>query len=157
MRRLLTCVLVALAVCGAASAQERKSWSKIRYVGGTLPVKSSPYDFNTTLTVTTKPDTITLVIAPAKAFAPLQTIRIQPSQIVSLSYGPGAWRHVSEVSGSLLPSRRPSLFGLLEDHGFLGIVYQADDGKRASVLLDSYFSMRILSVLRELSGKELEN
>jgi hypothetical protein len=157
MRRLLTCVLVALAVCGAAAGQERKSWSKIRYVGGTLPIKSSPYDFNTTVTVTTKPDTITLVIAPPKAFAGLRTIRIQPSQIVSLSYGPGAWRRVSEVSGSLLPSKSPALFGLLEDHGFLGIVYQTEDGKRASVLLDSYFSMRILFALRELSGKEIEN
>jgi len=157
MRRLITCLLVTLAICGAASAEERKSWSKIRYVGGTLPVKSSPYDYNTTLTVTSKPDTLTMVIAPSKAFAPLQTVRIQISQIFSISRGRGAWRRVSEVSGSRLPSRPPTLFGLLEDHGFLGIVYQADDGKRAAVLLSSYYSMEILIVLEALSGKEIEH
>jgi hypothetical protein len=157
MRRFLACLFVTLLLCAPATAVERKSWTKIRYVGGTLPIKSSPYDYNTTLTVTANPDTLTLVIAPSTAFAPLQTLRIKPSQIVSISYGPGAWRRVSEVSGSQLPSKPTALFGLLEDHGFLGIVYQADDGKRVAVLLDSYFSMRILYVLKALSGKEIEN
>lgn len=157
MKRLLTCLFVASALCGTAAAEERKSWSKIRYVGGTLPVKSSPYDFNTVLTVTANPDTLTVVIAPAKAFAQLQTLRIKPSQIVSFGYGSTAWRLVSEVSGSQLPARRPALFGLLEDHGFLGIVYQADDGRRCAILLDSYYSMRILFVLRALTGKEIEH
>ena len=147
---------MAAMLCTPAAAEERKSWSKIRYVGGTLPVRSSQFDFNTNLTVTVNPDSLTLVIAPAKAFAPLRTLRIKPSQVVSISAGPSAWRRVSEVSGSQLPSRPPALFGLLEDHGFLGIVYQADDGSRVAVLLDSYFSMRILSVLKALTGKEIE-
>lgn len=108
------------------------------------------------MTVTLNPDSLTLVIAPAKAFAPLHTVRIKPSQVISLTYGPAAWRRVAEVGGSQLPSKAPSLFGLLEDHCFLGIVYQTDDGGRAAVLLDSYFSMRILSVLEVLTGKAIE-
>jgi hypothetical protein len=140
-----------------AEAEERKSWSKIRYIGGTLQIKTSPYDFNTKVTVGSNPDSFTLVVTPAKAFAALQTIRIKPAQIVSISFGPGAWRRVAEVSGAQIPSRSPALFGLLEDYGFLGIVYQAEDGKPAAILLQSYMTMRILSALKAMTGKEIEN
>ncbi len=157
MRRALTCFLVAALLRLPAEAEERKSWSKIRYIGGTLPIRTSPFDFNTTVTVTSHPDSLTVVVTPAKAFAALQTVRIKPAQVVSLSFGPGAWRHVAEVSGSQLPNRSPALFGLLEDYGFIGIVYQAENGKPAGLLLQSYFGTRILSVLKAMTGKEIED
>ena len=157
MCRTLTYLIVIAALCTPASGAERKSWSKIRYVGGTIPVKASRYDWNTTLTVSLNPDSIVLAIAPAKAFATLQTVRIQPSQVSSLSYGPVAWRRVGEIGGAQLPSKTPSLFGFMEHPGYLGIVYRGDDGKPAAILLDTpYFSSTILSVLKELTGKEIE-
>jgi hypothetical protein len=45
----------------------------------------------------------------------------------------------------------------MEHPGYLGIVYRGDDGKPAAILLDTpYFSSTILSVLKELTGKEIE-
>ncbi|HWB95775.1 MAG TPA: hypothetical protein VG672_03710 [Bryobacteraceae bacterium] len=154
MRQALLYILVWAAYCTASSAAEQKSWNKIRYVGGTIPVKPSPYDWNTTLTVAANSDFIVLVIAPSRMFAPRQTVRIQFSQVLSLSYGPSAWRRVSEVPGAQFFSKPPTLFGLMENHGLLGIVYFVDDGKRGAVLLDSYFSWSILSVLETLTGKQ---
>jgi hypothetical protein len=145
------------ALCAPAAGAERKSWNKIRYVGGTIPVKTSRYDWNTTLTISLNPDSIELAIAPVKAFAALRTVRMKPAQISSLSYGPAAWRRVAEVGGAQLPSKTPSLFGFMEYHGFVGIVYQMDDGTRAAILLDTpYSSWQILSVLKQLTGKEIE-
>ena len=157
MCRTLTYLIVIAAFCSSASGAERKSWSKIRYVGGTIPVKASRYDWNTTLTVSLNPDSIELAIAPAKAFATLQTVRIKPSQISSLSYGPAAWRRVGEIGGAQLPSKTPSLFGFMDHPGYLGIVYREDGGKPAAILLDTpFFSWNILSVLKDLTGKEIE-
>ena len=157
MRRALTYIVVAAILCTPGIAAEHKSWSKIRYVGGTIPVKASPYDWNTTLTVSLKPDSIVIAIAPAAMFTPGYTLRISPSQVTSLSSGPAAGRRVGEVSGAQLPKKPPALFGLLQDNSFLGIVYQDDKGKPEAILLDSRFSGRILSVLKTLTGKTIED
>jgi hypothetical protein len=154
MRRALTYIVVA-ALCIPLIGAERKSWSKVRYVGGTIPVKASRYDWNTTLTA--NKDSIVVVIAPAVVFTPQQTVRIKPSQVTSLSFGETAWRRVGEVNGAQLPTKAPALFGLLGDRGFFGIVYQTDDGKPAAILLDSLFTWRILGALKELTGKTIEN
>ena len=156
MRQALTYVLVAALSCTAIAAAERKSWSRIRYVGGTVPVKTSPYDWNTTLTVSANPDMIVVVIAPAVGFSPRLTLRIKPAQVVSLSAGTAAWKKVGETTGAQLPSKPPPLFGLLQDNGFLGLAWRTDDGKPAAVLLDSYFSARILQVLKAITGKAVE-
>jgi hypothetical protein len=157
MRRALTYILVGIALCTPSSAAERRSWNKIRYVGGTVPVKASPYDWNTKLTITANPDSIVVVIAPGKVFAPEQTLHIRPSQVVSLSAGPAAWSHVAEVNGAQLPAKPPSLFGVLQDNALLGIVYETDDGKLGAILLDSLFSWQILPVLKRLTGKPIED
>jgi len=135
-------------------AAERRSWSKLRYVGGTIPAKASRYDWNTELTA--NPDSIVVVIAPAVVFTPQQTVRIKPSQVTSLSVDEAAWRRVGEVKGAQLPAKTPALFGLLKDRGFIGIVYRTDDGKPAAMLLESLFTRRILAVLKELTGKTVE-
>ena len=146
-----------MAVIAAASqAAERKSWSKVRYVGGTIEVKASPYDWNTVLTITSKPDEVALSIAPASVFGHRQTVRLKPSQITSVVSGPGAWQRVADVPGAELPSKPPALFGLLLNHAFLGILYRGDDGKAASMLLDSPYSAQILRLLEAVTGKPLE-
>ncbi|WP_321472588.1 hypothetical protein [uncultured Paludibaculum sp.] len=156
MRRAITSFIVATSLCALSPGAEHKTWSKIRYVGGTVVIKTSPYDYNTTLTVGLNPEPIVVAIAPARPFAPLQTIRIKPDRVISLSLGQNAWNRVSEVRGAKLPARAPSLFGLLEDHGFMGIVYKTDEGKPAAILLDTYYRWPILSVLKELTGKGIE-
>lgn len=153
MCRALLYVVVGTASFSVAATAEQKSWNQIRYVGGTVAVKTSPYDWNTTLTAAANPDSIVLAIAPAKLFTPRQTVRIKPAQVKSLSYGLDAWRRVAEVPGAQLPSRPPTLFGLFENHFYFGIVYQTDDGKRAAILLDSYSWGSILSALEALTGR----
>jgi hypothetical protein len=155
MRRALTYVAVAAALGTPCFSAERNSWNMVRYVGGTVPVKTSRYDWNTTLTV--NHDAILVVIAPATVFAPQKTVRIKPSQVVSLSGGQAAWRHVAAVDGAKLPAKPPTLFGLLLDSGFLGLVYETDDGKRAAMLLDSNYTWAILPALTKVTGKAIEN
>ena len=156
MRRALRYFLVIAAMGSLCFAAERKSWNKVRYVGGTNPIKASPYDWNTTVTITSNPDTVVLVIAPASVFGHQQTLRLKPSQITSVVSGPGAWQRVADVSGAQLPSKPPTLFGLLLDHAFMAILYQSDDGKPAAILLDSYVAGQIGRVLEALIGKPLE-
>ncbi|MGB9457869.1 MAG: hypothetical protein WCB12_17605 [Bryobacteraceae bacterium] len=144
------------AIGALCSAAERKSWNKVQYIGGTLPIKTSPYDWNTTVTITSNPDSVVLTIAPSSVFGHQQTVRIKPSQITAVVSGPGAWQRVADVSGSHLPSKRPTLFGLLLDYAFIGILYQNDDGKPAAILLNSvYASSQIGRVLEALTGKPL--
>jgi len=148
----LLCIVLAIP-CAAA---ERQSWNKIRYIGGTVPVEASRYDWNTTLTFTQKPESVVIVIAPAKIFHAGETIRFKPAQVVSLSAGPAAWRRVADVPGAHLPDKPPSLFGLLQDYALMGIVYDKEDGTRGAILLETQFSWRILPVLSKLSGKPIE-
>jgi len=155
MRRALTYIVVATVLCAPSSSAERKSWNQIRYVGGTVPIKTSRYDWNTTLTVTA--DAIVVEIAPTTVFAARKTVRIKPSQIVSLSANEAAWQHVAAVDGAQLPAKHPTLFGILADFEFLGLVYETDEGKPAAMLLDSNLSWPILQALTKLTGKPIEN
>jgi hypothetical protein len=157
MRRALGYFLLMAAIGSLCSAEERKSWNKVRYVGGTVPIKASPYDWNTILTITSNPDTVELVIAPSSVFGRQQIVRLKPSQITSVVAGPGAWDRVAGVGGAQLPSKPPTLFGLLLDHSFLGILYQDVDGKPAAVLLESLSLGQIGRVLEALTGKPMEN
>jgi hypothetical protein len=156
LRRTLTSLVVAVALCGTGSSADRKSWNKIRYIGGTIPVRTSPYDWNATLTVNSQPPSIVVEIAPASVFSAKRTVRIAASQVVSLSAGPAAWRRVGEVSGALLPARPQALFGLLQDDGYLGIVYRTEDGKQAAVLLEARLVWQMLPMLRSTTGKTVE-
>jgi hypothetical protein len=146
--------VVATLFCQPCAAAERKSWNQIRYIGGTVQIKTSRYDWNTTLTLST--DAIVVEIAPATVFGARKTVSIKFSQVVSLSANGAAWQHVAAVDGAQLPAQHPKLFGVLEDYAFLGLVYETDDGKRAAMLLDSNFSGMILKALTKLTSKPVE-
>jgi hypothetical protein len=64
MRKVLAYVLVVAAAGGLSSAAERKPWNRIRYIGGTLPIKSSSYDWDATVSIGSNPDTVELVVPP---------------------------------------------------------------------------------------------
>jgi hypothetical protein len=158
MRRALTYLLLAqfLCPCYPAGKMDRRTWNRVRYVGGTIPVKASPYDWNTTLTVTLEPPSIVLTIAPASVFGAKRTVRIAANQVTSLSNGQTAWRRAGEVAGAMLPSKSPALFGLLRDNSYLAIVFQTGDGKPASILLETRMGQQILAALKEVTGKSIE-
>jgi hypothetical protein len=155
MRRALTFFVVATLCCLPCIAAERRSWDQIRYVGGTVQIKTSRYDWNTTLTITA--DDIVIDIAPATVFGAKKTLHIKRSQVLSLSANRLAWQRVAAVDGAQLPAKHPTLFGMLVEYGSLGLVYETDDGKRGALLLDSPFSPTILLALSKATGKPIEN
>lgn len=155
MRRAITYIIVATLLGPPCGAAERKSWNQIRYVGGTVAIKTSRYDWNTTLTISA--DAILVEIAPPTVFQAKKTLRIELSKVVSLSSNEAAWQHVAAVDGAQLPAKPRMLFGMLLDDTFLGLVYETEDGKRGALLLDSPVSAIILRVLAKLTGKPIDN
>ncbi|HLK67939.1 MAG TPA: hypothetical protein VKU19_31115 [Bryobacteraceae bacterium] len=153
MRRAVA-IIVVFAMCGTQLyASEGSSWNKLRYAGGTVQVKVNPYDYNTTLKVTS--DEITLSFTHSKT-----VVRIKPDQVTSLSYGQEAHRQVADVVALSLVLTPLALFGLLhvsKDH-FVGIVYHTEDGKPAAVLLeaDKTNYWLILQVLKGVTGKPVD-
>ncbi len=157
MIRPIAIALLAAAACTAAWPAPRNSWNRVFYAGGTVDIKTSPYDWNTTLTVT--PDAITAVIGPASIFGSSRTVRIKPSQVVAIWYDTAAWIHAAEVSGARVPGKPPSLFGLLTDsvdYASFAIIYETPDGKRGVLLFESAYSGAILNILRDVTGKTAE-
>lgn len=154
MCRALTYCIVVTTLCSPCSAAPRNTWDQTRYEGGTVKVKVSPYDWNTTITV--NDDSIVLVFTPATVFKPGLTLRLKPSQILSLFEGPLAWRRVAEVPGAVLPAKPPKLFGILTDWAAVGILYDAGDGKRGAILLQTYYEGAILAALKKVTGKTPE-
>jgi hypothetical protein len=155
MRRALTFIVVAAVLCPPSGSAERKSWNQIRYVGGTVEIKTSRYDWNTTLTINA--GDIVVEIAPATVFAAKKTVRIKPSKVLNLSSNNVAWQRVAAVDGARLPAQPPKLFGVLVEYGSVGLVYETGDGKRGAMLLDSIFSAAILGALGKVTGKPIEN
>jgi len=154
MRRPLTYIVVATVLCGLCFAAERRSWNQIRYIGGTVQIKTSRYDWNTTLTLAA--DAIVVEIAPATVFTPKKTLHIKPSQVLNLVEFEAAWERVAAVNGAQLPAQHPRLFGLLMDASMLGVIYVNDDGKREAILLNSFSSYTIAQALANLTGKAIE-
>jgi hypothetical protein len=153
MRRALASIVALAMVWTQCLASETNSWNKIRYAGGTIEVKVNPYDWNTTLTVTS--DAIVLV------FSHRQTLRIPPAYVTSLSYGQEAHRRVAEMVALSVLVNPLALFGLFhksKDH-FIGIQYQGDHGKAAGLLLeaDKGNYRAVLDALKTATGKPVEN
>ena len=143
------------AVCPRqALAADRYSWNKVRYLGGTVKVRVDPWDWNATLTI--NPDAIVLMFSPRAA------VRLKPSQVRSISYGPEAHRRVKDIVGAGASVGPPALFGLFRasKEQLIGIVYDTDDGKPGgklgAVLLESPFHWAILEALKDVTGKPIE-
>jgi hypothetical protein len=130
------------------------SWNKIRYIGGTVPAKVNPYDWNTALTVT--PDSIKLV------FAGRSTVILAPSSVTRLIYGEKAYRHVADMVALSVVFVNPLvLFGILHhsNNHFVSIEFRDTDGKAGVVLLeaDKNQYLPILQALRTVTGKPVQN
>ena len=149
MRKLVTCVaILAVPLWG-----EGNSWNKIRYSGGTVEAKVNPFDWNTTLTVTSG--------AIVLQMGPRQTLRLKPAQVAALSYGQEAHRRVADMVALSVVATPLALFGILHKstNHFIGIEYKTDDGKPGAVLLeaDKNNYRAILQVLKVVTGKPVQN
>jgi hypothetical protein len=159
MRRTLVC-LFAVAVLGRlCPAADRESWNRIRYMGGTVSIKPGSYDWDTTLTVTSKPPTVELVIAPSSVFGHQRKVILKASQITAIVYGPGTWQRVAALPGSQVMGKSHGLFGLLGrpfvvPFGLLGIFYRGEDGKAGGVLLSCLGAPGIALALESATGKQ---
>ena len=147
--------LIALAVLAAhLLAGDGNSWNKIRYSCGTVPAKVNPYDWNTSLTVTS--DSILLV------FGHRTSLKLAPSQVTGLSYGEQAYRRVADMVALSVVFVNPLvLFGILHQskNHFISIEFRGDDGKNGAVLLeaDKNNYRAILEALKAVTGKPVES
>jgi hypothetical protein len=153
MRRTVASIAVLALSWIQLFGSEGSAWNRLRYAGGTVQVKVNPYDYNTTLRVTS--DEITLSFTHSKT-----VVHIKPDQVTSLSYGQEAHRRVADVVALSVVLSPLALFGLLhvsKDH-FVGIVYHTEDGKPAAVLLeaDKTNYWLILQVLKGVTGKPVD-
>ncbi|MEN6536313.1 MAG: hypothetical protein ABFD89_21835 [Bryobacteraceae bacterium] len=138
---------------GHAALAGDGSWNKIRYQGGTVDAKVNPFDWNTTLGVSS--GKIELVFAGRKRF------KIEASNVVTLAHGERACRRMTaKLDISSAPGPVP-LFGIVslgKDH-LVGIEFKSSDGTRGAVLIavhkGSYRDL--LQALSRLTGKPVED
>lgn len=128
------------------------SWNKIRYQGGTIQVKVNPFDWNTTLRVSSSSIMID--------FSSLKQITIDARDVTSLTHGETAYYRVVDMVASSPVSKPVPLFGIIhagKDH-LVGIEFKNQDGSRGGVLLlvhkDSYLAL--LQALSQLTKKPVE-
>jgi hypothetical protein len=149
-------MVAALLVLGLAAPPcltgEGNSWNKLRYSGGTVAAKVNPFDWNTTLTVTSSE--LTFIFGR-------QTFRLAPSAVTALSYGQEAHRRVADMVALSLVATPLALFGILHQSKthFIGIEYRTDDGKPGGLLLeaDKNNYRVILRALEVVTGKPVKN
>jgi len=143
-------IALAIAAASPIDAARPYFWNKIRYRGGTVQVRLDPWDWNTAISV--KPDEIML------DFSGRATLRLKPSQVVSISYGQEAKRRVENVVALSMLLGPLGLFGLLHKtkDELVGIVYDTGDNKQGAILLESPFALAILGALSTVTGKTIE-
>ncbi len=128
-------------------------WNRLRYAGGTIGIKVSPYDWNTTLGIT--PNTIVLRIAYR------QNVVIKPAQVVAVSYGKEAHRRVADMVALSFVATPLALFGLLHESKvhYIGIQYDLEGGKHEALLLEAHKDdyRAILAALAAITGKPVVN
>lgn len=142
-----------LVIVAIAAADGSNSWNKLRYSGGTVEAKVNPFDWNTTITITS--DAIALQLGPR------QSLRLRSTQVTALSYGQEAHRRVADMVALSLVATPLALFGILHKSKahFIGIEFKTDDGKPGAVLLeaDKNNYRDILRVLAAVTGKPVQN
>jgi hypothetical protein len=142
-----------LCLSALPSWADGNSWNKIRYSGGSVEAKVNPFDWNTTLSVTSSEIVLT--------FGPRAGLRLKPAQVTALSYGQEAHRRVADMVALSLVATPIALFGLLHKSTihFIGIEYKTADGKAGAVLLeaDKNNYRAILAALRAATGRPVQN
>ena len=143
-RRFLAAFLLMLLFQGHLALAADFSWNKIRYQAGTVNAKVNPFDWNTTLKVSSSG--IEIIFAGSKK------ILIENRNVTALTYGEAAYRRIKEMLGNA-SSKPVPLFGIVKngnDH-LVGIEFKNADGTNGAVLLmvhkDGYSDL-----LRALSG-----
>jgi hypothetical protein len=156
MRRAVSIPLIVMLALLSGAASERRSWNKVRFVGGPSNVKPEQFDWNTIVTIVEQPALLSIDVAPATVFAEGLSLRLKPEAIVSISAGAAAWRSVAATPSCVVKAKPPALFGVLQKARYVGIVFESSPGKRSAVLLESRMAPEILEGLKQLTGKPIE-
>jgi hypothetical protein len=144
----------AIALLAAALLNgQGNSWNKLRYSGGTVQAKVNPFDWNSTLTI--NPDSLVFT------FGPRVTLRLQPAQVTTVSYGQEAHRRVGDMVALSVVATPLALFGILHKSKthFIGVEYRDGAGQPGAVLLeaDKNNYRAIVKVLEAVTGKPVKN
>jgi hypothetical protein len=144
---------IALLAAAALLNGQGNSWNKLRYSGGTVQAKVNPFDWNSTLTI--NPDSLVFT------FGPRVTLRLQPAQVTTVSYGQEAHRRVGDMVALSVVATPLALFGILHKSKthFIGVEYRDGAGQPGAVLLeaDKNNYRAIVKVLEAVTGKPVKN
>lgn len=155
-RHLLTVVagnLMSLSLLAGPVTGMHGVWNKIRYEGGTIPVKVNRFDWNTKLTASK--NQIELM------FAGRTVVNIAASDITALSYGQRAYRRIADMASLSVLLTPIALFGILHksrDH-VIGIEFKTAKGEAGAVLLNVHKASyrEVLLTLKVMTGKPVDN
>src|SRR5262245_24355283 len=147
MKKLIAGQLCAVVLVLSVTAYG-STFKDIRYNGGTLQTKVDPKDWGNSLTVTS--DEIRLDLKDG------QSLKIDPKNVTSLSYGQEAHRRVGTMIALGILVAPLALFGLFHKTRlhFIGIEYNTGEGKKAGVLLQAHKDnyRGVLEALRGATG-----
>src|SRR5215813_5462537 len=147
MKKLIACQLCAVVLFLSVTAYG-STFKDIRYNGGTLQTKVDPKDWGNSLTVTS--DEIRRDLKDG------QSLKIDPKNVTSLSYGQEAHRRVGTMIALGILVAPLALFGLFHKTRlhFVGIEYNTEDNKKAGVLLQAHKDnyRGVLEALRGATG-----
>lgn len=146
----LALLLLTLVQTGAAADG---TWNKIRYQGGTITAKVNPFDWNTTVRLTSTAIQID--------FASLKRVTIEGRSVIALTSGERACRRVADMVVFSPASRPLPLFGIAHTgkDRLVGIEFTNPDGSLGFILLlvqkESY--RQLLQAISSLTGKAVED
>src|SRR5262249_42025821 len=147
MKKLIACQLCAVVLVLSVTAYG-STFKDIRYNGGTIKNKIDPKELGDKLTVTS--DEISLELKDG------QSLKIDPKNVTSLSYGQEAHRRVGTMIALGILVAPLALFGLFHKTRlhFIGIEYNTGEGKKAGVLLQAHKDnyRGVLEALRGATG-----
>ncbi len=146
-------VLLVLSTSGSFALAGDTSWNKIRYQGGTIDAKVNPFDWNTTLKVSSAE--IELSFAGRKKFT------IPARNVISLAHGERACRRIADALDLNSTGNPVPLFGMVamgKDH-LVGIEFRNGEGVRGAVLLAVHKGSyrELLQALSTLTNKRVED
>ncbi len=152
-RRVPLRLSLAFLVARSPLASQPASWSRVRYLGGTLGAKVNPYDWNTKLSI----ENAQLELV----FAGRDRRRIPTAAITNLAFGQKAFRRVSDMVALSFVVTPLALFGILhqaKEHT-LSVEFRDESGKPQALLLEldkSNYRAIVLAVAAA-TGKKVDN
>lgn len=106
--------------------------NRLRYLGGSLPGRVSRFDWNVTMILRQREMELRIGGAKPRTYA--------PEQVLAVTVGAEAARHVEEALGTAKRKATPALFGALrgDRENQIGLTLEGEAGKRDAILLETH-------------------